>query len=300
MLYRRNSSPRGVSQLSDAANNATLSNNDAIMTNKEQLSSAVTGITTTTKERTLLSILKRPHDIRCESEQCFFSAPPYSQSGIAITSPTNSLKSSNFWCLWIVEHCDTNTAMCIAAFYTDANVVSAYTGDDDDTDTERFDLKKNGCFPRAPIRLGSNREDDERTKWNMRRMTINSNLHDNKVNKDYNTPLYGLMPALTCVVTTSRSMPTSTPRLRTESRVSSASSLEDPCDKHRVAFTIPNSLPPVIDNDASLGGWGTYSSVRTAGKIVNCKKSKGVKGEGWSSSNNGCWNDGEKMCILTT
>ena len=62
----------------------------------------------------------------------------------------------------------------------------------DDADTERFDLKKNGCFPRAPIRLGSNREDGERTKRNTRTMTSNSNLHDNEVNKDYDTPLCGL------------------------------------------------------------------------------------------------------------
>lgn len=154
---------------------------------KGATSLAVTGIPQEKKEH-ILSILK--HDICGELEQCSTPAPSYSQRGIAMTSPSNSLKSSNSDACELLNT-DTDTAMFIAA-YNDANVVSAYTDDDDDADTERIDLKKNGCFPRAPIRLGSNRKDGERTKRNMRRMTSNSNLHDNEVNKDYDTPLCGL------------------------------------------------------------------------------------------------------------
>jgi hypothetical protein len=77
------------------------------------------------------------------------------------------------------------------------------------------------------------------------------------------------------------SIPTSTPRLRTESRVS-ADSLETPVTSNRVAFTIPKSLPPVINNDASLHeeeeGEEVLYSVRTICKNVNYKKSKWSKG----------------------
>ena len=80
------------------------------------------------------------------------------------------------------------------------------------------------------------------------------------------------------------SIPTSTPRVRTESRVSSASSLETPVTSNMVAFTKPNSLPPVINTDASFheeeeeGEEAAYNSVRTICKNVNYKKSKGSKG----------------------
>lgn len=184
MLSRRNSSPRGVSQLSDADNDTTLSNDDAIMTSKEQPSSlAVTGIPQQKKEH-LLSILKRPDDSSSP-------APSYSQrGGIAITSPTSSLKSTD--ACGLALNTDTDTAMFIAA-YTNADVVSAYTDEDDDTDTERFDLKKNGCVPKAPIKLGSNRKGGGRLKQNTTRMTSKSkNLLDNEANRDYDTPLCGL------------------------------------------------------------------------------------------------------------
>ena len=77
--------------------------------------------------------------------------------------------------------------------------------------------------------------------------------------------------------------PTSTPRVRTESRVSSASSLEAPVTSNMVTFTKPNSLPPVINTDASFheeeeeGEEVAYNSVRTICKNVNYKKSKGSK-----------------------